>query len=128
MSITDDLYTYLLTVSGVTNLVQDRIYPLVRNQKEPLPCIVFQDISDPRVHSHDGVSGLANPRIQFSCWAAKAHGWEDAQAVAEALRVALDCYHSGNIQATFLVNELSDMDPETGDFRKLQEYEFWYGE
>lgn len=81
------------TVSG---LVGARIYPLVAPQGSTRPYLVYQRISTPRVRSHDGPSGLAMPRFQ---WTGVTDGLQGAvkysqlRTLADALRAVLDGYH-----------------------------------
>lgn len=86
MLIETALFAYLSELAG---LVGARVYPLKLPQKPTLPAITYQRISGPHVHSHSGISGLARPRYQFTCWAEK---YADAKATAEILRLALDGY------------------------------------
>ena len=60
------LMTYLLAQSGITDLVGTRIHYVKAPQDVAKPYIVFFKVTGPRDHSHDGGTGLANPRFQFS--------------------------------------------------------------
>ena len=64
------LVAYLATVSGVTDLLENRIYPLTAPQEAELPNAAFQRISGPRIPTHGGPSGLAFARIQITVEAA----------------------------------------------------------
>lgn len=77
--------TYLLTKSGVTNLVVARIYPDILPQKPTYPAIVLREISA-NPHQHlDGSSGMRETRIQVDCWDDDTIG---AKAVREQVRLA----------------------------------------
>lgn len=87
MSIKQSVLAYLLTKTGVTSLVVDRIYTGLRPQGEALPAITIHKISAGPEHDLDGAAGNANPRIQIDCWA----GTDlEADALAEAVRNAMD--------------------------------------
>lgn len=90
MTVEVGLMVYLEADAPLAALVGTRLYPNVLPQRNlTLPAIVWQRIATTRVNSLSGPSGLATPRFQFTCWAAT---YAAAQAVAEALRTALDGY------------------------------------
>jgi hypothetical protein len=90
MSVIEEaLVTRLLADATVAAAVGTRIYPLVAPQGAAMPHIVYQRISGPRVHTHQG-SDLAHPRFQFACNAAT---YAAAKALANAVREELDGTH-----------------------------------
>ena len=125
MTLEDTLYDLLSGTAAITTLVSDRIYEMRRDQGSGLPALVYWRVSGPRVHSHDGASGLAHPRFQVDCWATTPSG---ANALAEAVRTAVDAYSTGDIKVAFLVNEQAAYEDETGEFFKILDFMFWHGE
>lgn len=90
MSVIEEaMVTRLLADATVAAAVGTRIYPVAAPQGATMPHIVYQRISGPRVHSHDG-SDLAHPRFQFACNAAT---YAAAKALANAVREELDGTH-----------------------------------
>lgn len=89
MIIEQALTTYLLAQSGITDLVGQRIHFVKAPQDVANPYIVFLKVSAPREHSHDGASGMAVTRFQFSCFA---NTYSGAKDVAAAVQTALQAY------------------------------------
>lgn len=81
--------TYLLTKSGVTNLISTRIYPDALPQNPTIPCAVYYVISDNPDHHFTGASQLTVLRIQLDCYAVTRLA---ANALSEAMRNAADGY------------------------------------
>ena len=81
--------TFLLAQTGITALVGDRIHFVQAPQDVAPPYLVFQKISDPPQHSHDGPLGLSNPRFQFSAFA---ETYSAAKQVVAAVQAVLDGY------------------------------------
>jgi hypothetical protein len=91
VSIRDDFKTYLLTKTGITDLVgvsgSDRVFPGFLPQGKALPAIVLLTVSDVPDHDMDGANGWTVARIQVDCYAATPGG---ADALAEQVRLACD--------------------------------------
>ena len=87
-----------------------------------MPAIAYQQISGPRDHVMDGVSGLVNSRYQFNCWA---ESYAGAKNLSEAVRIELDSYsgtvNSREIEVIHLDNE-GDMPMVVDDIEKLNRY------
>ena len=84
----------LLDVTGVTDLVGIRIYPMKLPQEPTFPAIVYQRISGDHEHAHGTrASGLAMPRYQFDAYADTYTG---ADNLGEQIRLALQGF-SGTI-------------------------------
>ena len=82
------IVTKLDTAPAATQaLVGARIYPTLLPQDPTLPAITYQRIVTGRIRHLGGLSGLAQPRFQFNCWATTPEG---ARAVAAAVRADLD--------------------------------------
>ncbi len=124
MDIMQAVRTQLAATAGVTALVGNRIHPLRLPPGGALPAITYQMVSDPRQYTHDGAAGLAQPRIQITCWGeTDSNGnslYSSAKALAAAVRVALSAF-SGTLGGAggvftgycFTANEIDLYDPET---------------
>ena len=132
--IEEGIATYLLSKTGITNLVDDRINFSLAPQGEEFPQIGIAKTSGPRVHSHSGSSGLAHPRYQFHCWAAT---YAAAKSLADALRLVMDGYKGAmggeSIGAVLFLDEGDVLEIAAGnEAQRLhgirQDYTIWHGE
>lgn len=129
MALEEGLYAYLVADAGVAALIGTRLYPLLVPQDAALPAMAYQRISGPRDHTHDGASGLAMARIQFT---AVGSSYSEAKSVMAALRAALDGF-SGTmgevtVGAALLQNERDEW-AESFDLPVVrQDYMVWYQE
>ncbi len=120
MSFYQDLYVYLQTQSGLTDLVGTRMYPVLLAQGSAMPALVIQKISRAREYSQSGDSNLANPRYQFSCW-------DETHEGAVALQVALEASLSGfkgtmgseTVYSAFIDNVIDDHEDTTDLYRQI---------
>ena len=94
--------TYLLTQSGVTDLVVARITPDHLPQKSALPAIVLTKISGNSQQHLSGPSGWATPRIQVDCVATTSDG---AEELREQVRLAMQ-NHGSNKGAQTLMGDV----------------------
>lgn len=78
--------TRLLTAPAVSGFVGSRINWVTRPQKEALPAVSLQVISDPRPEHLKGFDGARETRVQCDCWAASYSG---ALGLARACIAAL---------------------------------------
>jgi hypothetical protein len=81
------LWGHLTAQPAVIHLVAQRIYPLAIPQDVAMPAVAYQKVSGSRISAHDGPSGWAEARVQFTCTAAE---YAEARAIADAIRVSLD--------------------------------------
>ena len=84
------LISYLEGYAGLSALISTRIYHMMKPQSVVYPCVTFQRIDTPRIHTMDssGATGtLARPRIQFDAWA---DTYTAAKNITDQLRVALN--------------------------------------
>jgi len=79
----------LVGSSGITDLVGERIHYVKAPQDVEAPYIVFFKVSSPREHSHDGASGLARARFQFSCFA---DSYYEAKQIVIAIQSAIQAF------------------------------------
>jgi len=118
------LVARLKTYPGLLALVNQRVYPLVLPQKPTLPAVVYQRISGPRDHTHNGPVGIAQPRYQVTAWAETPTA---ARAVATQIRLALDCWRPDAYGVGLILDDRDLYDPETkwyqvpADFRLVHE-------
>ena len=113
------IVTALKNNSTITDIVEDRIYPLFRPQSDPLPALVYQRVSTVPENSLDGFSGLDAVRLQFSCYAKTLI---EAKELAVLLRAALD---SDSIIKSTCVMEMDEQDLETRNFRTIVDFNVW---
>lgn len=85
----------LLDTTAVTDLVGDRIFPLVVRSDTDLPGITYQRTYGERSYTMAGAGGWARVNITLACWARE---YSQARSIADVVRKALDAY--------------SDTDPE----------------
>ncbi len=84
------LFEYLITVTDLTDEVQQKIYPFGSvPTKTDFPYITWQIIDNIHVHNQGGASGLANPRLQTDIWSATEY---EAARIMDILRKALDMF------------------------------------
>jgi len=128
-TIEEALYSKLSNDAGVSGLVSTRVFPNLMPQNPTYPLLVYTRVSGPRIHSHDGSSGLAHPLFQIDSWAETYAG---VKALAEKVRLALQGF-SGTV-ATVVINGIlfeGDRDLyEDGveEFRVSSDYRIWHNE
>jgi hypothetical protein len=129
MVIEQALITYLLTQTGLTASVSNRIHLLKLPQDPVLPAIVIQKISSPRLHGFTADIG-ATTRMQLTSWATT---YTSASAVFEQLRASLQNYLNGTmstltVSAVILDDENDTYEDETQRFGKIADFIFWHTE
>lgn len=132
MTIEAVITKHLTENAGVAALIAGRVYPKQLPQGPTYPAIVYHRISGPRVHSHDGASGLAYPRFQFDCFA-KTH--VQAKALCDAVRLAIDGFKGlmggaggVDVQAVFCEDDTDDYDDELKVHVQQLDAVFWHAE
>jgi hypothetical protein len=137
MLIETALMTYLLAQTFVATYLTGadgtkRIYFVVAPQEVAKPYIVITKIDSPRDHSHDGGTGLANPRFQLSVFSTT---YGEAKSIAAAIQAVLQGYvgmmgGAGGVDVFNSVYEdETDLDPgEMGLFGVAVDYKFWHRE
>jgi hypothetical protein len=83
------IYTILSDDGGVSQLVADRIYPIVIDQGADMPAITYQQITGPRSHNVSGPIGWVQSRYQITAWAETNL---QASDLATAIREVIDGY------------------------------------
>ena len=130
-----DIETGLFTKisADTTSLVAGRVYLVKLPQTCTFPAIAIQRISSPRVHSHQGASGLAYPRFQITGYAAT---FASVKAIMKAVRIGLDGY-SGTIGTSpntvavgcaLIESERDSYDPDSQLYYTSQDYLIYHNE
>jgi hypothetical protein len=89
LEIDEAIRTYLLTVSGVTSLVGTRILPDELAGGIALPCVIYQKISDTKIHSLTGQLNVERPIYQYTAYATTK---SVARSIITQLKTALSDY------------------------------------
>lgn len=117
MSIYSVLRGRLTTASGVSALVDTRVYPLLLPQTPTYPALTYQRISNT---AQNGSTALRQSRWQVNCWAETYVG---AEALAAAVKAALeewtDTDQATQVKMGRVVNELDDYDDEADVYRVM---------
>ena len=108
MVVDEALMAYLLTQSGLTALVSNRIYFLKLPQASNLPAIVIQKIDSPKIHGFSADIG-AMTRIQTTSWALT---YSEVSAVQEQIRTATQNYMNQTMGSVPVKNIEFDEGPD----------------
>ena len=98
------LIAHLLSDSGVSALVSNRVHPGSLPQGAVLPAIVMNRISGGPQYADEGETGLNEARVQFDCWA---DSYPQAKRVARAVTARLSAF-VGTVGATTFAHILLD--------------------
>ena len=128
MEIDEALYAYLMSQSGLTALIDRRLYPDERPQESDLPAVSYMYISDVKEHTLTAQQKLESPMIQFTSYASSR---AKARTVSNQVKASLADYVgtlSGlEVQYIKLVNELPSTERNADGTVKVhtvdQEYE-----
>lgn len=131
--------TRLAAVSAVYSLVggttRPRIYALKLPQNPEFPAVTYQIVSGRPEYHINAVAGLAEVRLQIDCWAADEEnesGYDQARALAEAVRGALSAYTGtvGDvvIEACFLENRRTIYEDGAQVYRESLDFVLGYAE
>ena len=90
MSIRSDLRTYLQSKSEITDIVANRIFPVVlpegfRPAQNNQPAITYSRVTAGHEHVAKGSAGNAIPIFELVCWG----NYDAADNLAEALRLVM---------------------------------------
>ena len=128
-SIEESIYYKLVNDTGVKALVVKRVYPIRLPQNVTLPCITYQRISTPRLHTHDKAGGTAYPRFQITIWDDNP---KDVKTLSDAVRTCLDGWsgtvESVKVQSSLSDDENSDYDPESQIYWTNLDFIIWHEE
>ncbi|KKM90811.1 hypothetical protein LCGC14_1234830 [marine sediment metagenome] len=128
-----DLHRHLLDDPVVGALVGTRVYPMVLPQNVTPPAISYLQTGGERSVHTGGSSGLANARVQISCWATTYLG---SKALADAARLSLEAF-SGElgggggrtiVQGAFVSDEREFYESTVRLYRTDLDFEIWHTE
>jgi hypothetical protein len=127
MTLLSGLFQFLKQQASLTSMP---IYRYVIPQNAPLPAITLSLVDTQRVHSHDGASGLAESRVQLSCWSEDND--EEAEQIADKIRRLIDGYSGSwaevKIDNSSLDQQRTIYDEEAAAYQAIIEVLVWYHE
>lgn len=104
--------------SSVTEICDQRIYPMTIPQDVELPAVVFQRVSTTPTTSVDGDTELDNVRLEVSCYAPTLL---EAKQLSVAVRAAVNASDMSAVPVMMI-----DMqDPETKSYRTIVDFNIW---
>lgn len=126
-SIETALYSLLSGTSGITDLVQKRIYPGIAPQTASAPFVVFRMVSDPPIHVMGGDATLYKPR--FSVYI-HADGYDEVKTIRDVVQTAMrdtsGTYDTIVIQHIYYEDQNDAYDPATNRYYTILDYIIWY--
>lgn len=132
MLIEQGILNELVGTAGLTAIVGQRIYYVRAPQDVTLPYVVFFKVSGVREHSHEGASGLANPRFQISCFA---ETYYEAKQIAQQVQSALQGFSGTmggddgvSVNGSFYVNETDIYEEGTKLYHVALDFILWHSE
>lgn len=115
-------------------MVGSRVFSVIADQGAAYPFIVLQEISNTKVAFMEGESGLADARIQISCWSTSC---KDSQLIGDKVRLAISGF-TGTMGTTTVQDcyfdtsrDVIDPSPELSSrriFGCVQEYVIGFNE
>lgn len=76
----------LLGSGALVSLIADRIYPVIRPQGSPTPCVVYNGFAPEQVMTTSAPANLAGKRVQVTAYAKT---YPDAKVIEAALNARL---------------------------------------
>lgn len=126
MSFEAEFKAHLQADSALSELVSDRIYPVLRPEGAALPALTYHVISrDPQNNLDGADSSLRAQRVQVDVWAKK---HSDVLAIAAQVRSRLGTAATNFRSVELPSSGLDDYEPDTRLYRRLLEYTCWYRE
>lgn len=113
--------SYLLADEELSEIVGTRIYPLRLPQRETLPAVVYQVITNAPINTLDGDRGVDNVSLQLSCWA---QTYAQAQALAAEVRRVIGGI---DILRPTIESLFDGEDQETKSYRVILNFALWDG-
>lgn len=93
MELEEAITTYLMAQTGLTALIDRRLFYDERPIDSQMPSVVVLNISDVKDHTHEGLLPLESPVFQFTVYAADKLA---AKAVSKQIKAALSD-HTGDM-------------------------------
>lgn len=100
-----------------------KTFPLVKPEKESLPCILYQRIDTVQNNYHTGKS-LSRPRYQITCLASTKKAAND---LATLVKTALDL-NKVDFPLAYLINQFDDKEQEEKIFKVILDFYIFIGE
>lgn len=131
MSIEAGIRGHLIANPGVSALIGERVYALLRLQSDDddLDAITFQRISTNSQGSLSGASGLVQVRFQFDCWSKV---YERSLILGEAVRLALQGFRgvmgAVKVHSVSFSNAQDFYDEDTETHRRSMDFLIWHAE
>ena len=136
MPIEDALYTRLIAVTALTDLVSTRIFPVKDQAENPtFPYITYQRLGGERHSAMGADTGDVSSEFTFNVWAKSTgsdNGYDVARDVATEIRGALQRF-SGTVagvefKETFVVNESDIGEDEENVYHRVIDFEIHHTE
>lgn len=126
MSFEADLKAHLQGDAAIAAIVGQRIFPVIRPERETVPAITYT-APPPDQISHLGgrSSSLRNYRLQVDLWA-RAHS--DVVLLDAAVRARMDTAATTFRAVLIAGSGLEDYESETKLFRRMLEFSCWFNE
>lgn len=124
----------LISSTGVSSIVSERVYNGFAPQEVDLPFIIFQRERTERVRTLDGPDGLVEADFEVNCVSLTS---SQLQMLADEVRLAMDNYTGSTkgvaIQRMMLDNETETVEVETsGSDKRIRvrslDFTIWYCE
>lgn len=130
MNIEQVIYSVLSGNDAVSDLIDDRITPLVRPQGQALPAITYQLVDNIIDHDVKGPTGWRQARWQINCFS---NDYDQMITLAKAVEAILDGYKAMGIDHVFFIDEgeIEPIDAENEQFTiyvKRMDFEFSYND
>jgi len=114
MSIESDLVSHLKNDSAITDLVENRISPLMGLQNTAYPFITYFVVSDISNQCIGGSVYQNDTRFQIDVWDTK---YSKVKAIKEAVLSALKGFKS-----SYAISNMDDYEPDTKLYRQLVDF------
>ncbi len=128
-ALNEAIYGRLQAVSGVTNLVGTRVYPVVLPQDPVYPAVRYQQTAGERTQAMGSNTGLVNTTVQIDSYS---ESYEEAREVAEEVRAALQRFQGTvagvEIESVFVNGPLDVFEDQIKKFRVQQDFTVWHRE
>lgn len=95
MTIEQVIVTRLLAVTAITDVVGDRVSPVVLRTETTDPALVYMRMYGDRQYALDGVTKVATVQMQVMAWALD---YATARGLADQVRLALDTWGSDDVE------------------------------
>lgn len=114
MTVETKIYSRLSSVTALTDLVGDRIYPNIKAQDVPLPAISYRRVSAVRFSAMGVDSGVVKARYQVDVWSTTPdEAWAIRELVRQTLQRWSDKTTGTEITDTFIITETDLFEGDT---------------